>query len=67
MAGLKGDVARIVRRLVQDHGCEASCKSGHWKVTRPGYGPVFMSQTPSDNRAVDNIKADIRKYLGIRL
>lgn len=68
MASLRRDVQSIVDRLKRDHGCSAALsKAGHWRVTRPGHKPVTMSRTPSDQRAIRNIKSDVRRYLGVDL
>lgn len=68
MASLKRDVQTIVDRLQRDHGCSAKLtKAGHWRVSRPGHQPVTMSRTPSDQRAIQNILADTRRYLGVTL
>ena len=69
MSGLKKDVDDLLR-LVQrpEHGCTVTGGRGrHWKVSRPGYGSVAVSRTPSDQRALRNIKSELRKYLGVSL
>lgn len=68
-SALRRDVRDIVRALEADHGCTAVISKGssHWKVTMPGKPPVFMSHSPSDHRAIRNIKRDIRNVLGIDL
>jgi hypothetical protein len=66
MASLKRDVETIVDKLCADHGCSAKLtKNGHWRVRRPGHQPVTMSRTPSDQRALANIRSDVRRYLGV--
>lgn len=68
MASMKRDVESIVDRLSQDYGCTVRVtKAGHWRVTRPGYQSVTMARTPSDKRALANMKGDIRRYLGVDL
>lgn len=68
MASLKRDVQSIVDQLCRDHGCEAKLTTGgHWRVKRPGHQPITMSRTPSDQRAMKNIRGDVRKYLGVEL
>lgn len=68
MKGHRKEVNAIVTRLVSEHGCTAR-KTGdkHWRITRPGHAVITMSATPSDPRALRNIRADIRRYLGIDL
>lgn len=34
---------------------------GHWKFSRVGSKPVFVSQSPSDERAYKNARGDIRR------
>jgi hypothetical protein len=63
-------INQILRKLQSpDHGCTVTSpgKGGHWKVTKPGCRPVFISQSPSDFRAMRNILRDIRYHLGISL
>ena len=69
MAGsMRRDVARLVKSLVKDHGCEANLsKSGHWRVTRPGYQIVTVAGTPNSQLVMKTIKADVRRHLGIDL
>lgn len=66
MADLKSDVRSLVSMLVKDHGCEKGTTSkGHIRLSRPGYRPITVSHSPSDPRAMQNIKSDVRRYLGI--
>lgn len=66
MASLRRDVTALMRRLEADHGCTVTInKSGHYRVTRPGYPFVTVSKTPTDSRAWNNIKGDLRRYLGL--
>lgn len=68
MSGMRRQVNAIIKTLERDHGCVAKMTKGsHWRVTREGFPPVTISHSPSDPRAVDNIKADVRRYLGINL
>lgn len=66
MGRLKADVEQLVQKLVTEHGCNARLsKSGYWRITRPGYSAVTMSRTPSDQRAIRNMQADCRRFLGV--
>lgn len=69
MGADRREARRIVKRLQRaEYGCTVtSTKSGHWKVTRPGCQPVYVSSTPTDHHAVRNILGDIRRHLGIEL
>ena len=35
-------------------------RGGHWIIDTPG-GPLFLSATPSDWRAIKNIRAELRR------
>lgn len=66
MASLRRDVMALMRRLAADHGCTVTInKSGHYRVTRPGYSFVTVSTTPTDRRALSNIKRDLRRHLHV--
>lgn len=68
MASTTREVRAILKALMDDHGCECvKQKSGHWKVSRAGFPPIIMSHSPSDHRAVRNMKADVRRLWGITL
>ena len=43
-------------------GCVVEYRnSGHYKITTPNGGQLFCSSTPTDHRAYQNIKRDLRK------
>lgn len=67
MATPKKDMSQLVKTLqTPSYGCTVTkTRNGHWKVAKPGRPPVFMSSTPSDRRALDNAKADVRRYLDL--
>lgn len=68
MASLKSDVERMVKELCRDHECTAKLtRRGHWRVSRPGHQPISMARTPSDQRALNNMRADVAKFLGVDL
>ena len=69
MAGLRKDVNQLLATLqAPPYNCDVSLgRTGHWRVNRPGHQAISVSQTPSDQRAMRNIKSDVRKYLGIDL
>ena len=69
MASLRRDVRRLLNTLEQSHGCTVTeTGAKHWRVTRPGAArPITVSRTPSDQRAMRNIRSEIRRYLGIQL
>lgn len=68
MGSTSRDIRAILKRLDKaGKGCQITPpgRGGHWKVVRPGYGVVTISQTPSDPHALKNIRADIRRYLKV--
>ena len=57
---------KVLRR--PEHGLivpDTVSTSGHWKVTKPGHRAVFIASSPSDHRALNNIRRDLRKFLGV--
>lgn len=68
MARTAKDVDRLLKILAADHGCTVTeRRSGHRLVSRPGHRSIVVAKTPSDARALANIKGDIRRHLGITL
>jgi len=48
-------------KTAEDQGCRiVVTPSNHYKVFVPGGKLVVVSSTPSDNRAIENIKRDLR-------
>ena len=68
-AGLTREVSKLIKKLgAAKYGCTIGrTKTGHWKVSRPGYQQVIISCSPSDTHALRNARADVRRYLGINL
>lgn len=57
-----------MKTLERDHGCEViKNKSSHWKVTRLGCQPVFVSCSPRGPRGLKNAIGDLRRELGIKI
>ena len=69
MSGNGKDVALIIKRLQSpEFGCTVTItRKGHLKVVRPGHRAIVVSHSPSDHRALNNIKRDIRNHLGITI
>lgn len=69
MSGMKKDLNELLKLLqTPRYGCTVAAPNGrHWRVTRSGYRAVTVSRSPSDHRALMNIKSDLRKYLGVEL
>jgi len=58
---------RAILKVAQAQGCRVELRNGgHIKVTAPSGAFFFMSQTPSDIRALHRIKSDFKK-VGIYL
>jgi hypothetical protein len=66
---LAREINRLMRDLARDHGCEVTKgnRSSHWKVTRPGCQPVFVSASPTNARGLRNALADLRRELNIEI
>lgn len=66
-ASMNKEVEKIVREL-RKRGCEVrQTGSGHWRVTREGWQAITIAKTPSTYRTMLNIRADVKRYLGIEL
>lgn len=58
---------RELREIAEQQGWTVAVRNnGHLVWTSPTGGKVYTSATPSDHRAVKNIKRDLRKY-GLRV
>jgi hypothetical protein len=52
---------RSLLKEVENQGAQVSrAKNNHYKVVCSNGNVVFISSTPSDNRALENIKRDLR-------
>lgn len=69
MSGHAREVRSILRELERPvHGCTVTrTSSGHWKVTKPGHQPVIIANSPNKDRAIRNIRADLKRHLGIEV
>jgi predicted RNA binding protein YcfA (HicA-like mRNA interferase family) len=57
---VKKDVEQLIH-VAQDQGWHVTkTKGSHWKWTSPQGAIVFSGQTPSDLRALKNIKRELR-------
>ena len=63
------EVKQIIRRLESEFECTVTLnKSGHYRVTRPGYpSMVTIGSSPSTRGSVRSIKGDLKRELGISL
>lgn len=68
MSSRSKEVRSILKVLESpENGCSVRRSGPHWKVKGPTGGCVTISFSPSDHRVILNIKADIRRNLGISL
>lgn len=57
----KRDIQRMVE-AARAQGCQAELtRGGHWRVTTPTGGLVFLPQSPSDWRAFRNARSQLRR------
>jgi hypothetical protein len=66
---MRREVSQLMRRLEREFGCTVQMSgSGHYRVTRPGYRMITVSESPNGgNRALGNIRADMKRHLRITL
>ena len=58
--GIRKDVEQLIH-IAENQGWQVTkTKSSHWKWTSPQGAIVFSAQTPSDLRALKNIKKELR-------
>lgn len=53
----------LLKRVKADGWLVEKAKNGHYKLTHPCGGLVFVSLSPSDHRALLNIRGDIRREM----
>lgn len=54
----------FIRQLRRDRFTTTVTGSCHWRITRPDMtAPVFAAATPSDRRALLNLRSTIRRCL----
>lgn len=60
-----GSKMKQVRRALEKEGFTAvRTRGGHWRISHPMMiGPVFAPSTPSDHRALKNLKALMRRQM----
>lgn len=55
-------IPRHLREVLRDFP-QASARrtgGGHWAISSPA-GPIFASSSPSDHRAIENLRASLRR------
>jgi hypothetical protein len=60
MSGKRREVDRILRMIRQQGADVTRTNAGHWRV-RTDAGVVFLAASPSDPRAKENIRRDLRR------
>lgn len=62
MKGTSKEVRKLFRKVLDHDGWTITKRrSGHYLIQGPEDQKVFCGGTPSDHRAVDNIKRDLSK------
>ena len=61
----RSNALKALRRKLQRAGFSVTkTRGGHWRFEHPNMlGPVFGSDTPSDNRSIKNLLAEIRRRM----
>ena len=58
---MKHDLKQQLRQA-EAHGWQVTrTRNGHWRLLHPGGGIVVMSSSPSDHRALRNMRAQMRR------
>jgi hypothetical protein len=58
---MKHDLKQQLRQA-EAHGWQVThTRNGHWRLLYPGGGVVVTSSTPSDHRALANLRAQMRR------
>jgi predicted RNA binding protein YcfA (HicA-like mRNA interferase family) len=58
---VKYDLERLLRRASACGWLVMRTRGGHWRLRHPNGGIVVTSSTPSDRRAVLNMRAQMRR------
>jgi predicted RNA binding protein YcfA (HicA-like mRNA interferase family) len=58
---MRHDLERLLRQASASGWQVARTRGGHWRLLHPNGGIVVMSSTPSDYRALANLKAQLRR------
>jgi predicted RNA binding protein YcfA (HicA-like mRNA interferase family) len=58
---MKRDLAKLLPAARARGWQVAPTCGGHWKLTHPGGGIVVTSSSPSDHRALANLRAQLRR------
>ena len=58
---MKHDLKQVLRQAEAQGWRVQPTRGGHWKLTHPGGGIVVTSSSPSDHRALANVRAQLRR------
>ena len=58
--GASKDMRKLIKELKPEGWTAELTRGDHIALVHPRYGKVFCSQTPSDRRALQNIRQEIR-------
>ena len=58
---MKHDLERLLRQASASGWRVARTRGGHWRLLYPNGGIVVLSSTPSDHRALRNVRAQMRR------
>jgi hypothetical protein len=58
---MKHDLKHLLRQAEAAGWRVQPTRGGHWRLLYPGGGIVVMSSTPSDRRAIANLRAQLRR------
>lgn len=61
LKGLRSGVKELLQYAESEGFSVIVGNGGHFKCSKSGTKPVFISRTPSDERALKNARADIRR------
>jgi predicted RNA binding protein YcfA (HicA-like mRNA interferase family) len=58
---MKHDLKQLLRQASACGWQVTRTRGGHWRLLRPNGGIVVLSSTPSDHRALRNVRAQMRR------
>lgn len=61
------DIRQILKKLDKAGCAIVRSNSGHWRVSRDGCQTITVANSPMDPRTILNVRADVKRYLGIVL
>lgn len=61
LKGIRSGVKEVLEYAESEGFIVVLGNGGHFKCSKAGSKPVFISRTPSDHHAVKNARADLRR------